>query len=181
MTTPLDTMRESLRLAAGSFDSLGCIASCAPHDDEAKAGEEFSRIMRKAYDARDSARAAIEQAENARTIAIDPAIFSAVRRALDYSVSRMHLDENEKTGLRALSDDILSIELSGRQNVPAAPILEDSQGVSRAESAEQGDAARLATALRRLLNYAGGWDEKPNHPCGFARDTLAEYDAKVRP
>lgn len=31
-------------------------------------------------------------------------------------------------------------------------------------------------ALRTLMDYVGGWDEKPSHPCGIARDTLRRLE-----
>lgn len=36
---------------------------------------------------------------------------------------------------------------------------------------------QMVAALRRLMDYVGGWDEKASHPCGQARDALAAYDA----
>lgn len=30
----------------------------------------------------------------------------------------------------------------------------------------------LLAALRGLMEYTGGWDRPPDHPCGIARDVL---------
>ncbi len=35
-------------------------------------------------------------------------------------------------------------------------------------------APELLAALEGLMNYVGGWDEKPTHPCGIARDAIAK-------
>lgn len=34
----------------------------------------------------------------------------------------------------------------------------------------------VATALKDLMHYVGGWDEKPGHPCGNAADVLRRME-----
>lgn len=38
---------------------------------------------------------------------------------------------------------------------------------------------QLYQALRGLMEYVGGWDEKPEHPCGKAAAVLAEVAARL--
>ncbi|CAN7783879.1 hypothetical protein LJR296_008222 [Cupriavidus necator] len=37
--------------------------------------------------------------------------------------------------------------------------------------------SELAGALRDLMNYTGGWDEKPSHPCGKAARVIYRLEA----
>lgn len=37
--------------------------------------------------------------------------------------------------------------------------------------------SELAGALRDLMNYTGGWDEKPSHPCGKAARVISRLEA----
>jgi hypothetical protein len=37
-------------------------------------------------------------------------------------------------------------------------------------------APELADALRELMQYVGGWDAKPGHPCAVARDLLTRFE-----
>jgi hypothetical protein len=44
-------------------------------------------------------------------VAIPVSNYTAIRRALDFAVNRMHLADQEKTQIRALSDELLLAEL----------------------------------------------------------------------
>jgi hypothetical protein len=35
----------------------------------------------------------------------------------------------------------------------------------------------LLAALRGLMEYVGGWDAAPDHPCGIARAAIAKVQA----
>lgn len=37
--------------------------------------------------------------------------------------------------------------------------------------------SELVGALRDLMNYTGGWDEKPSHPCGKAARVISRLEA----
>lgn len=53
---------------------------------------------------------------------------------------------------------------------------EDCDGYGAANARLIALAPRLADALRELLNYVGGHDAEPGHPCAVARAVLAELD-----
>lgn len=44
-------------------------------------------------------------------ITVPPKLYSVLRRAIDYAISRMFMEDDERAGLRALSDDLLLHEL----------------------------------------------------------------------
>lgn len=46
-----------------------------------------------------------------KPIIVPEKLYPALRRAIDFAVARMHLEDDEIAGLRALSDDILLQEL----------------------------------------------------------------------
>ena len=55
-----DILRDALRHGMERLNTIALRASCAPHDDEEKAAEAFTRIMREAYAMRDVLVLALE-------------------------------------------------------------------------------------------------------------------------
>lgn len=58
----------------------------------------------------------------------------------------------------------------------------DSEGFTIATPSPMGQAnarliaaaPELLSALRQLMEYTGGWNSPPDHPCGIARDALTK-------
>jgi hypothetical protein len=54
----------------------------------------------------------------------------------------------------------------------AAAIIQCDEREARDAKRLQAAAPALLEALDGLMQYVGGWDETPDHPCGIARDLL---------